>query len=322
LIGAAVLAPSTWNSQPWRFEVDGETIRLVADSRRALPITDPAQKGMMISLGAALENLLVTARAYGLRPTVTYFPRGAASPVVAEITWATGDVRRDRALFNAIPDRRTNRREYDGRGIFAQNRAQLLAQMSESFRMHWMDDRDRLRELGDLAQEAVESRVLDRRAEAEQMAWMRFGDDARRTGDGVTVDALEVGGLAHWFAGRYFNPHSWFLRFGAQAAGRHARDGFRSAGAAVLLTSVQTGNNAWLTGGQAYERFALRATTLGIAHQPVNEPIDIERFRGDVLHTFAAAGEEPFMLVRLGHAKRPDASARRSVAFVSSFRNS
>jgi hypothetical protein len=185
-----------------------------------------------------------------------------------------------------------------------------------------MDDRDRLRDLADLAKEAVEARVLDRRAEAEQMAWMRFGDSENRTGDGVTVEALEVGGLAHWLAGRYFNPRSWFLRFGAQAAGKHTRDGFRSAGAAVLLTSLQSGNTAWLTGGQAYERFALRATTLGIAHQPVNEPIDLERFRGDVLRSFAATGEEPFMLVRLGHAKRPTPSVRRSVAFVSSFRNS
>src|SRR5438874_155446 len=28
LIGAAVLAPSHWNTQPWRFEVEGESVRL------------------------------------------------------------------------------------------------------------------------------------------------------------------------------------------------------------------------------------------------------------------------------------------------------
>src|SRR6266850_1747623 len=65
LIGAAVLAPSNWNSQPWRFEVDGASIRLIADAQRSLPVTDPDQRGMMLSLGASLENLLVAARAYG-----------------------------------------------------------------------------------------------------------------------------------------------------------------------------------------------------------------------------------------------------------------
>ena len=90
----------------------------------------------------------------------------------------------------------------------------------------------------------------------------------------------------------------------------------------MLLTSTQTGDSAWLVGGQAYERFALRATALGIAHHPINDAIDAERFRGDVLRRFTALGEEPLMLVRLGHAKRPDPSVRRSVAYVASFRNS
>ena len=324
LIGAAVLAPSTWNSQPWQFEVDGETIRLLADPRRAMPIIDPTRKSMMISLGAALENLLITARAYGLMPTVDYFPRGLGNPVVAEITLANGDLRRDRGLFHAIPDRRTNRRQYDGRGIFPENRAQLTAQVPENYRLHWMNDRDDIRELAQIAKQAAEARVLDRRAETEQLAWMRFGEDeARKRGDGVTVDALELEGLARWLAGRYFSPRSWFLRFGAQVAGKRARDGFRSAGAVALLTSTQTGENAWLMGGQTYERFALCATALGIAQHPINESIDTDRYRGEVLKRFTAApAEEPLMLVRLGHARLPGPAVRRSVMVVASFRNS
>src|SRR5213594_2169448 len=34
LIAAAILAPSEWNTQPWRFEADTNSIRLVADSTR------------------------------------------------------------------------------------------------------------------------------------------------------------------------------------------------------------------------------------------------------------------------------------------------
>ena len=49
---------------------------------------------------------------------------------------------------------------------------------------------------------------------AEQYAWMRFGDDARKRGDGVPVDALELGPVTSWMARRYFDPESWFWRFG------------------------------------------------------------------------------------------------------------
>jgi nitroreductase len=322
LMAAAVLAPSTWNTQPWRFEMDG-ALRVVADTRRALPALDPDQKQMMMSLGAALENLLVAARAYGLRPTVSYFPRGTSNPLVAEVAWSHGDTRRDRGLFQAITERRTNRQEYDGRGIFPQNRSQLIAQVSEECRIHWMDSPEAIRALAEVCRDAAEARTLDRRAAAEQFAWMRRGDDDARTrGDGVTVSSLDYGGPARWLAGRYFNPNSWFLRFGAETAGRVARGAMRSAGAVALLTATRRDEGAWLRGGQCFERFALKATQLGIAQHPLNEAIADERFRDDVLRRFGAAGQEPLMLVRLGHAKRPRPTVRRAVALVSSFRNS
>jgi hypothetical protein len=128
LIGAAVLAPSHWNTQPWRFEVEGPLIRLLADPQRALPTIDPEGRAMRLSLGAALENLLVAARAWGLRPTVTYRPVSDRSGVVAEVAWSAGEVARDRALFHAIVERRTNRDAYDGLGLFGENRAALSGQ--------------------------------------------------------------------------------------------------------------------------------------------------------------------------------------------------
>ena len=220
-----------------------------------------------------------------------------------------------------IPERRTNRRNYDGRGIYPQNRALLLAQFSGDSRPHWLDERAKLRELADLAHEAARLEGQDRRAAAEQASWMREDKgDARRRGDGITVDALEYPGLAHWLPGRAFDPDSWFHRFGLESAARNARDGLRSAGAAVLITSPQGGESAWVAAGQAYQRFALKATQLGIAHQPISAPIEVERSRAALLRQFDAGGEEPLMLIRLGHASAPNPGVRRSVARVATFR--
>ena len=102
-----------------------------------------------------------------------------------------------------------------------------------------------------------------------------------------------------------------------------ARGAVRSAGALALLTTPATGPLAWVNAGQAWERFALRATSLGIAHQPHHAPIEVARFHGDLSRAFGApVGEQPLMLVRLGYAKQPHASVRRGVAMVASFRNS
>ena len=40
---------------------------------------------MRVSLGAALENLLVSCRAWGLRPTVTYRPVDDPNSAIAEV---------------------------------------------------------------------------------------------------------------------------------------------------------------------------------------------------------------------------------------------
>jgi len=41
LVEAAALAPSSHNTQPWRFRPDGDAIDLLADRTRALPVNDP-----------------------------------------------------------------------------------------------------------------------------------------------------------------------------------------------------------------------------------------------------------------------------------------
>jgi hypothetical protein len=54
----AVLAPSSHNSQPWRFIVDGDTVMLCADRTRALSVVDPFDRELVISCGAALFNYI------------------------------------------------------------------------------------------------------------------------------------------------------------------------------------------------------------------------------------------------------------------------
>jgi hypothetical protein len=171
--------------------------------------------------------------------------------------------------------------------------------------------------------DAIRAQVMHRDAQTERVAWMRFGDDnARERADGVTLEGLQIGGPARWLAGSYFDPRSWFLRYGAGTLAKQARERVRSSGAVALLCARRRDEMSWITGGQAYERFALKATQLGIAQHPINEPIEWSRSREALLAQFGAGGEDPLVLVRLGHAKRVKPSVRRAVSIVASFRRS
>jgi nitroreductase len=329
LIGAAILAPSYWNAQPWRFEVDATEMRLTLDPSRTLPGSDPDQRFAQISLGASLENLLVAARAWGQRPAVTYLPWGrtprAGSPlVVANITWESADQRRDVALFEAITRRRSNPHHFDGRAITLQHRAQLLAQIPDELNLRWLEDRAEIRNLGTLVHDATEACARTPRVRAERAHWMRDGEgEARRHGDGVTPEGLGLTGPLGWLAARTLGPRGRAWAWGSGSIAHEAADAVRSSGALALLTAPHRQDATFLLAGQAYERFALKATSLGLAQQPLSAPIESERYRALIAKRFGAApGEEPLLLVRLGHARPAEATPRRAVALVSTWRAS
>ncbi len=72
LIRYATLAASGHNTQPWRFVIGDNTLEIHPDYTRRLPAVDPQNRELWISLGCALENLLIAARAVGYAPEVTY----------------------------------------------------------------------------------------------------------------------------------------------------------------------------------------------------------------------------------------------------------
>jgi hypothetical protein len=70
----AVLAPSTHNTQPWRFSIDEKDIDLLADLSRGLPVVDPQGRELIISCGAALFYLRLALRYFGCCPEVQIMP--------------------------------------------------------------------------------------------------------------------------------------------------------------------------------------------------------------------------------------------------------
>ncbi|MCX4098229.1 Acg family FMN-binding oxidoreductase [Nocardia sp. alder85J] len=115
-VATAVRAPSIHNTQPWRWRLDGETIRLSADRDRQLPATDPSQRALLLSCGAALHHMRVALARAGLAATVTYFPDLSDPDHLADLTVTPAAPPADELdLAAAIAHRRSDRRRYGPR---------------------------------------------------------------------------------------------------------------------------------------------------------------------------------------------------------------
>lgn len=116
LVQFAILAPSTHNSQPWKFEVGEDSILLKTNFERALAVSDPTNRHLYISLGCALANLLVAADYYGFQTSLEYFPSDRPDVIIkVHFNPSSRPASIQNHLIFAIPRRRSNRSRYTNR---------------------------------------------------------------------------------------------------------------------------------------------------------------------------------------------------------------
>ena len=87
LLRYATLAASSHNTQPWRFELADDQIRVFADASRQLLVADPDRRELFLSVGCAIENLIVAAEQLGYVATIAYEEsEGESSPPIPVAT--------------------------------------------------------------------------------------------------------------------------------------------------------------------------------------------------------------------------------------------
>jgi hypothetical protein len=108
LVRLACLAPSSHNTQCWQFGVAGSSILVTPDLTRRLPIVDPDNHHLYVSLGCATENLMQAALAYGLQGDVRY-------ENVSSVIHINFDPTKEvvSPLFEAITERQCTRSTFD-----------------------------------------------------------------------------------------------------------------------------------------------------------------------------------------------------------------
>ena len=127
LVQSGILAANPHNTQPWLFQVTENQVELFADTSRHLGTMDPYLREMHIGLGCAIENMMLTATAVGYDVELSLEEGELVLPMenpqmekVATFTLAPG-VAELSPLSAAIPDRHTNRYNYDAERSITMN---------------------------------------------------------------------------------------------------------------------------------------------------------------------------------------------------------
>ncbi len=318
---AGILAANPHDTQPWLFSISANGITVFADRSRNLGSFDAFRREMHLGLGAAVENLVHAANAFGLGPQVvpvegklTLSP-GPEPVRAALVTLDASPPQRD-PLFLAIPLRHTNRGPYRDKPI-AMDDLHLFADQiaSDRVRVAFVTDAKAKRELGAMIVESTERIVADPQMSQDSARWFRTGaEEIARHRDGVTVDTAGLSPLMVKAAKLMPDQDAatadgyWLSMTKDTHVGTAAVFG-------VILVRDRLSMADSIAAGRAWQRLHLFATLAGVSAQPLNQPVECvdrnqmlgknDTYEKALVQFASAPGWEPTFVFRMGYAERP-----------------
>ena len=291
-IALANRAPSVHNSQPWRWRIGPSTVHLFADPGRALPHTDPDGRDLVLSCGAALHHLRVALLAAGLGSVVHRLPDPAHAGHLAAVEVRPGrPMPDDLALARAIEVRRSARRVYSPWPVPSELLGVLVkAAADEGAQLRVLTLGSEKQAVAGLVARAAAEQSLTPGLAQEVAAWT---GRARGAAEGVPAGNVPAG------------PGGTVpVRHFAGAAQRQVDLGTgEDDGTVVAVLSTEAdGPVERLRAGEALSAVLLAATRIGLASDPISQPLEVPVTRAGLRDTVLAGQGEPQVLLRLGWA--------------------
>lgn len=328
LIPAAILASNAHNMQPWTFRVEETRIDLYVDLARNNGAADPLRREQVMSIGCALENLVLAADAHGYAHSLTLMPDGSDPAHVARLDLSAG-LQRPSDLYDAIPLRHTNRYPYDTTRQLPADTLEDLAGLNDAadVKTFWFSSPEQRSEIGDLTIAATEAFIADEAQSRDSNAWYRHDwDEIQRKRDGITLDAagvsdfIRAAGKVLPETSREQNDETWLTA---------TRDKQVPTAAAFGIIAVRDARHDGqrVEAGRIWQRMHLSAMVQGLAMQPlnqINERADREAEQnvapefGDALRELLGdAAWQGLFTFRIGYpTEAATASPRRSASEV------
>ena len=335
LVSAAILAASPHNTQPWLFQVSPSSIDVYIDCSRNVGALDPYLREAHIGVGCALENLLRAAPPNGYVANAALSPgKLAAIPeeptpqLVARVKLTKAARKRDE-LYEAIPQRRTNRSRYNPHLPLPADFLKEIAHVPDNAKVKvflFTNEADR-QSLTEISSAAKDELFADRQVQADSNRWVRLRwEDVQKYRDGLTVDDFGLGDSERAMA--KMMPDDILQTVGRQRESEEYSDMMMSAPLiGIIAVRDRYDREQCLLAGRTWQRLHLLATTKDVAARPCNdgvEIIDYERASGKPASRLAMfskvmrdPGWQPTFIFCMGYPRLPaNASPRRPVEWV------
>ncbi len=296
------LAPSIHNTQLWQFETGGNQLIITANPATMLPQSDPSGRGLQISLGCCVTNILVAAEYFGFR---------------ADCTWSLGGIRltfhkhkvtsANNRLFSAITKRYSAKLPYAHKPLDTTHQKQLLeVDPVGASMLTLLTDPHQVQKTATMQQTAILSFAARRAFFKELSQWLRRSNTKAYDGmPGFVVGASDAQSKIMKTLIRRFKP---IVKVMAKKDAQLVAD----SSAVGFIASKRDSPKEWFDVGRYYETIALEATAMGVVMAPLAALIESPQTRTEVSKMLNLPGKPQFFF-RMGYSKhKPYHTPRRN----------
>ncbi|MDP4266411.1 MAG: hypothetical protein Q8880_03130 [Bacteroidota bacterium] len=308
IIKCALKAPSGHNTQPWKFKIDENSISILPDFTRALSVVDNDNHSLYISLGCALENMLIAASHYNYGTKVEMINNG--NNVIIRINLNENAKVTKTDLFDLIGKRQVTRNEYSIRKVPKEDLDELFENISNEWvKVKLFQSETEIEHLSHYIIEGVNLQFNNKSYLNELIDWIRFSEkEAMQKGDGLWTASMGFPDLGR-FAGSLLMKN--FITAKSETK-RWEKLIHNSAGFALFMVE-KNDTEHWIKLGQAFQRFGLKSTRMNLRHSHANMPCEESFVREKLVHEYQLNNLVPLLLIRFGYSTHLPYSYRRDI---------
>lgn len=322
IVMCGVLAASAHNTQPWKFKISNDSIFVFADKKRNLGKADPDLKMMMLSVGCAVENMVIAAKSIGFETSVSYVADDefSGSGLCAKLKLQKTQTTDKHELFDAIFDRQTVRASYDVTRIVPKDYVSAIENYAgnNDVGIAWMEDDKSKEQLFNIVKRTVRHFANSKSAFEDGMKWFRLSREQWESkGDGISIFTSDSPWIVKQWVGNFTTRVDLTGDLFRQGEVDYSDKVCAATPMWGLVYSKGSGNNLRLKAGRVAERIYLEAAKRGLAIHPVSYPVENKQAVQELKNIVkSGAQDEMLFLFRIGYAPSMEKSVRRDISKV------
>ncbi|ALJ06298.1 hypothetical protein APS56_14650 [Pseudalgibacter alginicilyticus] len=311
LINYASKAPSSHNSQPWIFKVKEHSIEIHPDKNGALPIVDPDNRELYISLGCATENICLVSPYFNYNTELEIITTSNDYTFI-KIRFKETSKNNNTTILNLINNRQSNRSIYTGKHI-SDTSIKTLESILTSLNIntyYFKNGTPEFKMITDYILKGNTIQMRDSKFKAELLSWIRFNNyEIKNTQNGLTYKVMGAPQTPR-FIGKMVVKS--FLTPSKQ--NKNDIEKINSSSHYILFTTKHNTVTEWIKLGRHLQHILLKLTELDIACAYMNPPCEIHSLSEELKNSIPIIKQEyPTLILRIGYANKVPYSPRKSI---------